>query len=89
MRYSPSAEEIGDIRIDHAAHPQTRGISLHVELDTLNLPPRVRTVPLPEPVTWRDLNGRQPEAWEEPLIVAARERERRLELALLAGLVQP
>lgn len=45
----------------------------------------VRDVPLPEPVDTGLLNGRQPAEWEEALIRGARERERRVELALLAG----
>lgn len=67
--------------------------------------PFARTVPLPEPVATDWLNGRPPGGWvtgfgfclfppldgefEEAAIRSARERERRAELALLAGTVQP
>ena len=79
-------EQVGAIHVDIAAReykPPAGGHSLDGATQFLNLP-RARVVPEPEPVTWRDLNGRQPEPWEEPLIVAGRERERRAEMALLA-----
>ena len=90
MRYAPSAEEIGDRDIEYAARygkPTAPLVGAVLEGEHYLHIPRTRTVPLPEPVATDVLNGRQPEAWEEPLIVAARERERRLELVLLRGLV--
>ena len=86
MKHPRTAREIGDIHVDQAARARPARAPA-VERDVvLSLPrPAARDVPLPEPVTWRGLNGREPAGWEEPLIVAARERERRLELSLLAG----
>lgn len=89
MRYSPTAEEIGTRNIEEAARwgkspsPALFG-GIGSELYIVHVP-AVREVPLPEPVTWQHLNGREPVEWEVPLIVAARTRERRLELSLLAG----
>lgn len=86
MSRKPTAAEIGDRSIEMAAcygkpSAGVGGIDGHFILNV----PRTRDVPLPEPVTTDMLNGREPEAWEERLIVAARERERRIERALLAG----
>ena len=86
MRHQRTADEIGTINIEMAARAGkpaggVGGIDGHFILNV----PHTRDVPLPEPVTWRGLNGREPEAWEEPLIVAARERERAVERVLLAG----
>ena len=86
MKRKRTAEEIGDLNIEMAARygkpsAGAGGIDGHF---ILNLP-HTRDVPLPEPVTWRGLNGREPLSWEVPLIVAARTRERRLEAVLLAG----
>jgi hypothetical protein len=65
--------------------------------------PHMRDVPLPEPVDTRTVNGRPvggfrtdwpfcllppvDGAWEEPLVEAARTRERAAELAMLGGLL--
>lgn len=86
MKRQRTAEKIGALNIEMAArHGKpgggVGGIDGHFILNV----PHTRDVPLPEPVTWRGLNGREPEAWEERLIVAARERERAVERALLAG----
>ena len=86
MRYSRKADAVGTIHIDQAARygkpgGGVGGIDGHFILNVAH----AREVRLPEPVTWRGLNGRDPEGWEEPLIRSARERERRVELALLAG----
>ena len=83
-QHTRSSAEIADHNINTAVRPRSPGVSLAIENDTLRIP-RLREVALPEPVTWRGLNGREPAAWEEPLIVAARERERAAEAALLAG----
>jgi hypothetical protein len=96
-------EQVGEDRIGRAAYPWREGPALHIDVPVL-LVTRAREARLPEPVTWRDLNGRPPGGWgtlwpfcwwppvdggfEEDAIVAARTRERRLELALLAGTVQ-
>ena len=82
MRYSRKADAVGTLHIEQAARPPRPSIG--IEGYFLNLA-HTRDVPEPEPVTWRDLNGREPLEWEEPLIVAARERERRMEMVLLAG----
>lgn len=49
--------------------------------------PREWVVSEPEPVDTRTVNGRLAAPWEEALIAAAVERERRAGLELLAGLV--
>lgn len=46
-----------------------------------------RTVPLPEPADGSWVNWRETEPWEFGLVVAARLRERRAELAMLRGLI--
>ena len=48
--------------------------------------PYIRTVPLPEPVDGSWIGWRRTLPWEAGLVVEARHRERRAELALLAGL---
>ena len=91
---------MSDININYAVRPRKPGLSLDIEAVTLHTSP-VRDVPLPEPVATGRLNGRPPGGfvtgwefcwfppvtgeWEEAAIRAARERERRAELALLAG----
>jgi hypothetical protein len=88
-----TAEEASAIHVDQAARKGLRPSLVDTGAERVSAllhAPRPREVRLPEPVTWaQGLNGRHPEAWEEPLITAARTRERRLELALLAGTVQP
>lgn len=86
MSRKRTAEEASALRITMAARDGKpfKAIGGIDATETLHIPV-TREVRLPEPVTWRGLNGREPEAWEEPLIVAARERGRRLEAALLAG----
>ena len=80
--------EVGDARIEAAAHPRTAGPSLapfagSAELLQLRT---ARVVPLPEPVSVLLLNGRVPEPWETELITGTRLRERAAEAALLGGL---
>ena len=87
-QHTRTPEEISDHNINTAVRPRSPGISLAIENDTLRIP-RLREVALPEPVTWRALNGREPAAWEEPLITEARERERAAEATLLAGCCGP
>ena len=83
-----TAAEVGDARIEAAAHPRTAGPSLapfagsaeFLQLRT------ARVVPLPEPVSVLLLNGRVPEPWETELITGTRLRERAAEAVLLGGL---
>ncbi len=80
--------EVGDARIEAAAHPRTAGPSLapfagSAELLQLRA---ARVVPLPEPVSVLLLNGRVPEPWETELITGTRLRERAAEAVLLGGL---
>ena len=89
MRYSRKADAIGTLHIEQAARqdkPSKAPGGISGDIFILHMP-AVRDVALPEPVTWRDLNGREPAGWEEPLIRSARERERRVEARLLAGML--
>ena len=83
-QHTRTSAEIADHNINTAVRPRSPGISLAIENDTLRIA-RLRDVAEPAAVTWRGLNGRDPAGWEEPLIVAARERERAAEGVLLAG----
>jgi len=96
-----TAAEVGDVNIEMASRPRTGSPALQVSAEFLYVP-RVRDVPLPEPVATGILNGRPPGGWrtcfgfcwfppadggfETDAIVAARERERAAEAVLLGGL---
>ena len=85
-----TAEQAAGRDTSRAAHPRTPPGGRNFLDEDIVLWPRPREVRLPGPVTWaQGLNGRWPEAREEPLITAARQRQRRLELALLAGTGTP
>ena len=86
MRHTRTAEDIGTIHIDIAART-AKPSATPGGIDGTHLlhMARTRDVPPPEPVTWRDLNGREPQDWEEPAIIAGRQRERGIESRLLAG----
>jgi hypothetical protein len=90
MRKHPrTSAEIGDHNIAAAAHPQRPGVGMRgLEVESLRLH-QAREVRLPEPVDADWVGWRRPEPWEEAVITAGRQRERRLELALLAGTVHP
>ncbi len=74
--------EVGDTNIEMAAHPRTAGPALSPfagSAEFMQLPARTRVVPDPAPVDVSAVSGRPAEAWEQGEIMAARERERRLE----------
>ena len=84
-----TAAEVGDARIEAAAHPRTPGPSLEPfagSAEFLLRMPRTRVVPGPEPVSVLLLDGRIPEPWETELITGTRLRERAAEAVLLGGL---
>ncbi len=99
-----TAADVGDKNIGQAARANRRPSQIDVGRDRASQLTRIsrpRPVSLPQPVTWRDLNGRPPGGWptrwpfaelppvdggwEADAIVAARERERAAEAVLLAG----